>query len=197
MANRVNVSSIEAIDSFRANLILYLAKARATLEEVHAEVARTRVWVRSNQRIHWEETFKRRARQLEEAQAALFGSKMSTFRKVSTSEQMAVAKAKHSKDEAEAKLRLLRKWDRDFDNLTDPFMRSLENLGGVLADDMARAVHYLTQTLTTLDDYTGTIAPGIAESASPPSAPKTDENPASPEENPATPAAALAKGNTS
>jgi hypothetical protein len=163
MATRVNITSIEAIEIFRASLIVYLAKAEATLEEVSAEVDRTRNWVAGTQRVYWETTAKRRARALEEAKAALFESRMSLIKKVSVAEQMAVTKAKRAVEEAEAKLRVIKRWDRDFDNQTGPPARQIEKLHNVLADDMEKAVAYLSQTMQTLEAYANLRSPGLAD----------------------------------
>ncbi len=175
MATRVNVTSVEAIESFRANLIVYLSKARPTLEEVSAEVMRTRIWVQCNQRTHWEGVAKKRARDLEEAKAALFSAKMSNLREVSAAEQMAVTKAKRAAEEADEKLRVLRRWDRDFDNSTEPIARQLEKLQAVLNDDLVKAVAYLTQALKTLESYAGMIAPSIDAATGKPVEPKPAE----------------------
>jgi hypothetical protein len=168
MATRVNVTSVEAIEAFRTSLILYLSKARPTLEEVAAEVTRTRVWVQFTQRTHWDGIAKKRARALEEANAALFSAKMSNLREVSSAEQMAVTKAKRGVEEAEMKLRVLRRWDRDFDNQTEPIGRQLEKLQAVLSDDLVKALAYLTQTVNTLQSYAGMVAPSLEVPAAPP-----------------------------
>jgi hypothetical protein len=175
MATRVNVTSVEAIESFRTSLILYLNKARPTLEEVSAEVMRTRVWVQCNQRTHWEGVAKKRARDLEEAKAALFSAKMSNLREVSSAEQLAMTKAKRAAEEAEGKLRILKRWDRDFDNSTEPIARQLEKLQAVLNDDLVRAVAYLTQALNTLEAYAGMVAPSIDAATGQPVEPKPAE----------------------
>jgi hypothetical protein len=180
MATRSNVTSVEAIENFRASLILYQAKARATLEEVSAEITRTRNWVAGTQRTHWDGVANRRKRTLEEAQAALFSSKMSTIRKVTAAEQLAVAKAKRAVEEAENKLRVIKRWDRDYDNQTGPPTRQMEKLQSVLSDDLTRAIAYLTQTVATLNEYAGMIAPSLDAA---PTAP-TGEQPA--DENGAT-----------
>jgi hypothetical protein len=163
MAIRSNVTSVDAIDSFRASLIVYISKARATLEEVSSDVGRTRTWVQYHQRVFWEEEVKKRKQRLEEAQEILLSSKMSKMRQVSASEQMAVAKAKRALEEADGKLRVIKKWDREIEGLTDPLIRQMEKVHGVLADDMVKAVAHLTQTLETLHAYLGAIAPGITE----------------------------------
>jgi hypothetical protein len=153
MALRANITSVEAIESFRANLIVYLSKAKPCLEEANAEIVRTRVWLETTQRIHWEGVVKKRARELEEAKAALFSSKLSQLREVSSAEQLAVTKAKRNLDEAEAKLRIIRRWEREFENLIEPMSRKLEKMQAVLMDDLAKGTVSLAQTVETLDAY--------------------------------------------
>src|SRR5690242_19748480 len=103
MPQRANVTSVDAIRAFRTNLLVYLSKARPTLEEVSTEVMRTKMWIENNQRTHWEGQFKRRSRQLEEAKAALFSAKMSNLREATAAEQNAVTKAQQLVREAEEK----------------------------------------------------------------------------------------------
>jgi hypothetical protein len=161
MATRVNVTSVEAIEDFRTSLIIYLSKAKPALEEVAAEVGRTRVWVQYTQRSHWDGIFKRNARELEEAKAALFSAKMSNLREVSTAEQMMVVKCKQRMEAADIKLRVLKKWDRDFDTQTEPISRQLEKLHSMLHEDLINAVAYLTQTIATLQAYADMVAPTL------------------------------------
>jgi hypothetical protein len=192
MALRANITSIEAIESFRAHLIIYLSKAKPALEEVSAEIVRTRVWLQNNQRLHWEEVFKKRARQLEEAKAALFSSKMSTLHKVTAAEQLAVTKAKRALDEAESKLRTIRRWEREYENQVEPMSRKLEKMQVVLTDDLEKAVAFLAQTVQTLDAY-ARIAPSIdpqgapgasssAETAEPETKPESETEVTTPDE---------------
>ncbi len=186
MATRVNVTSVEAIESFRTSLIIYLSKARPTLDEVSSEVGRTRTWVQYTQRSHWDGIAKQKARNLEEAQAALFSAKMSNLREVSTAEQMAVVKARRAAEEVEMKLRVLKRWDRDFDSSTEPINRQLEKLQAILNDDLVKAVAYLTQTLTTLHAYAGMVAPSMDAPAGEPGAKTAEgETGASPPDGPA------------
>ena len=89
MPERANVTAVDAIADFRANLILYISKARPTLEVVTSDVQRTRVWLEGEQRNHWEAQLKRRKRQWDEAQAALFSARMSNLREESAAEVQA------------------------------------------------------------------------------------------------------------
>ncbi len=77
MPQKAHVTSVEALEAFRSSLIVYVSKARPTLEEVTADVLRTRLWLETEQRTHWEGQVRRRAKELEQAQAALFSARIS------------------------------------------------------------------------------------------------------------------------
>ena len=159
MPERAHVTSVDALESFRSNLIVYLSKARSTLEEVSAEVQRTRGWLENDQRTCWENEMRRRRRALEEAQQALFSSRISNLREVSAAEQLAVQRAKRAVEEADAKLRVVKQWNRVFDNRVDPLVKQTEKLHTVLANDMVRAVAYLAEAIATLDAYADIVPP--------------------------------------
>jgi ABC-type phosphate transport system auxiliary subunit len=171
MPERAHVTSVEALAAFRANLIVYLSKARPTLEEVSADVQRMRGWLEGEQRTHWDNELRRRRRAMEEAQQALFSSKLSRIREASAAEQMAVQRTKRALDEAEAKLRVLKQWKQVFDNRVDPLVKQMEKLQTVLAHDMVQAVAFLTQTIQTLDAYAEVAQPGGVPGAAPPGSP--------------------------
>ena len=158
MATRAKVTSVEALESFRTNLIVYLSKARPTLDEVSDEVIRTRVWLESDRRVHWEGMVRRLRQKLQDTQQAVFSAELSSLREVSTAERMAVQKAKRSFDEAEAKLALVKKWNRNFANQVMPIAKQLEKLQSVFATNLPEAISYLGQAVRTLESY-GDIAP--------------------------------------
>ena len=148
------------------NLIVYLSKARPTLEEVSADVQRVRGWLENEQRTHWENEVRRRSQALEEAQQALFSAKLSNLPRGGRSEQMVVHRAKRALDEADAKLRVVKQWSRVFGNRVDPLVKQMEKLHTVLANDMVQAVAFLTQAIQTLDAY-AEIAPPAAAGPAP------------------------------
>ena len=166
MPEKAHVSSIEAIEAFRTTLILYLSKARPTLDEVSADVQRMRMWLEDEQRSHWEHEVQRRRRALQEAQQALFSARLSSFREESSAEQMAVHRTKRECEAAEDKLKLVKKWDRDFDGRVDPLVKQMEKLHTVLANDMVQALAYLTRLIEVLTDY-ASLKPAPAPGASP------------------------------
>src|SRR5947207_7746569 len=153
MEQRAQVTSVEAIEAFRSCLILFLSKARPALEEVMNEVVRTRAWLQTDQRVHWEKENKVKRRELEQAQAELFSARVSNLQEASALQQMAVQRAQRAVQHAEDKLRLLKKWERELDNRSEPLLKLVEQLHGFLSTDMVRAVAFLTEMIKTLQAY--------------------------------------------
>jgi site-specific recombinase XerD len=165
MPERAHVTSVEALESFRAHLIVYLTKARSTLEEVSADVQRLRSWLDNDQRTHWDNEARRRSQALQEAQQALFSAKLSTFREAGSVEQLMVHRAKRALEEADAKQRVVKQWHRVFDNRADPLVKQMEKLHTVLTSDMVQAVAFLGQAVSTLEAYARIAPPTAAEPA--------------------------------
>jgi hypothetical protein len=162
MPDRAHVTSVEALESFRAHLIVYLSKARPTLDEVSSDVQRIQGWLENEQRTHWENELRRRSRALQEAQQALFSANLSNLRDASAAEQLAVQRAKRALEEADAKLRVMKQWSRVFGNRVDPLVKQMEKLHTVLANDMVQAVAFLTQAIQTLGAYAEVAPPPAA-----------------------------------
>jgi hypothetical protein len=153
MPQQAQVRSLEAIEAFRSHLIVYLSQARPALEEVSAEVLRTRSWIENEQRMFWEGQVKRRIKALEQAQQAVFSSRLGMLKKESAADQMELHRAKRALEEAESKLRVLKKWAREFDTRVQPLLKQTEKLHTVLSNDMVQAVTSLSQTINTLAAY--------------------------------------------
>ena len=153
MAEHAHVRSVDAIETFRAELIAYLSKTRPILEDACDEVSRTREWLQNDRRLYWEMQARRRERVLEDAQQALFSAKLSNLRDVRTAEQMAVMKARQAAEEAHGKLRKIRKWTRDFDNKLLPLVKELEHLRSLLGTDLPKAALHLGQVIKALEAY--------------------------------------------
>ena len=175
MAERAQVTSVEAIESFRVSLILYLGKARPTVEEVSNEVLRTRDWLQHDRRRYWEHELHVRGRRLEEAQQELFSAMLSKLQSVKAEQQRELHEAKRALDEAGAKLAMLKKWDRELDNRSQPLLKLVDQLLGFMTGDLVKAVAYLAQAVKTLDAYAGIALPGA--STGPAAGSSTDPTP--------------------
>lgn len=153
MAETAHITSIDALEAFRTALVVYVSKARPTVEEVSSDILRMRLWLQNDQRMFLEGLVKRRLRELEQAQQALFSKRVAVIKQENSAEQMAVQRAKRNLDEAEAKLRKVKNWNREFDSRVEPLVKQLEKLHSVLTVDMLQAQHSLAQRVSTLQAY--------------------------------------------
>src|SRR5580704_9236915 len=162
MPDRAHVTSLDAVKAFKSNLIVYLSKARPTLEEIGSEILRLRLWLQNDAITHWEGELRRRSRKLEDAQQALFSARIASLRDPTSAEVMAVTRAKRAVDEAELKLRTIRRWTRNFDSQVEPMAKQLEKLQTLLSEEMLRALAFLTKAIGSLDAYANIAAPSIS-----------------------------------
>src|SRR5579871_1246813 len=178
MADRAQITSFEAIEAFRSDLINYLSKARPALEEVSNEVLRAKQWMQNDQRRHWEGEMKARGKKLERAKSELFSVSMSKFQEVSAAQQLLVQRAKKAVEEAQEKLVMLKKWDREIDNRAEPLVKQVDQFQSFVATEMPRAIAYLSEAIKTLEAYAE-----VRMGGRPAATAKTEEQP--PEAGPA------------
>lgn len=152
-APQAQVTSVEALEAFRAQLVVYLAQMRPALDEITNEVLRTRSWLEDDRRRHWQQEYRLRSRQLEDARQELFTASMSNLGDPTSFQQMAVQRAQREMRLVEEKLAVIKKWDRDLDNKSAPLVKQMEQLHGFLSVEMDRAVAYLDQAIRALDAY--------------------------------------------
>lgn len=174
MPEQVRVTSFDALESFRASLIVFITKANRSVDEVRDEVRRTRLWLQHDQRLQWEGEVHRWEKKLDQAEQELMSARMSGLRETVTMQQAAVNRAKRALAESGDKLRRVKLWNRDFDGLAEPLTKRLDGLREYLDHDMPKSVTYLVQAIRTLEAYAGPDAP--ENKPSKPSAPAETEN---------------------
>lgn len=178
MPDRAKITSLEALEEFRGSLIVYLERAARAVNEIEDEVASTRLWLEHDRRTHWTEQLRRRTADVDRRQQELFSARMSTVQADTRVEQMALQKARHALAEAEAKVAVIRKYSRDYDNRVGPLAKEVDRVRGVLTNDMRQAVALLTQTIKTLAEYAELKPAGEAPVGS--AAPPPEDAPAAP-----------------
>lgn len=175
MADRARVTSLEAIEAFRNQMILFRERAGRILDEVTEHLSRTRNWLEQDRATHWQHEIRRLQRELEQRQQELFSARLSPFRDTPLAEQMAVQRVRQALESARDRARRVRFWQQQFEPRIQPLARQIEKLRGHLHQDLARALAYLTEIHRTLAAY-AEVEPG---SASPPaSAPPPPAEPA-------------------
>jgi chromosome segregation ATPase len=153
MDSQARVGSIDAIGAFRATLIRYAERARRALDDVTGEVKRTRGWLESEQRQKWEAEFRRRARQLEQAEQELFSARLSALRQDKSVQQLAVKKARRALTEAEEKLAVLKRWRQAYDSRVEALAKQLESLQDTLSRQVPQGIVSLGNSIRYLQDY--------------------------------------------
>ena len=113
---------------------------------------------------------KRLRKQLEQAEAELFTSRLSAMTSHSAARQMAVTRLRRKVRESEERAKVLQKWIRNYDSLVEPLLKKLDGMQHFAAHDLPKAVATLAQAERTLDDYTrlapegkGGAGPGEAD----------------------------------
>ena len=155
---QLDSGSVAALESFRAALLVFLTHARASVDEARGDVLRTRLWLENDQTRHWENQLRVRGLVLERAQAEMFGARMSKFGGDVQEKQAAVRRAKLALAEAEEKMKLLKKSERELDHDSEPLLKQVEKLQGFLSGDMGLAVVQLNEFIKVLEAYAGVAA---------------------------------------
>ena len=168
------ITSFEALESFRSALIVFLASGRRSADEVVEQVRRVRLWLQQDQRFHWEQQIRKRQKALDTAQQELFSARLSGLKTSTTAKEMQVRKAKEAVAEAEAKLRNVKRWSRDYDSMVDPLVKRLQGLRYYLDYELPKGVHFLDEVQKTLESYVSAPPPPSGTPGPPPSAPSPE-----------------------
>ena len=177
MSGFAQVRSIDAIDAFRAHLVVYLDKARPLVDEISGDLRRMQLWLESDRLQYWQRETLRRTRVLEAAQQALLSARIATFREATPLEQNAVHAARRALEEAQDKLRVLKRWIREFGPQTESLSRQIGAVDFVLSQDLPRAIAFLTETVRLLEDYSDRHPPLTPPPTPPGPAPETQPPP--------------------
>ena len=159
MADQARISNLDAIESFRSALIVFISKTRQTLDAAQDAVKKTRGWLQTEQPQYWSSQIRMHQKRLEQAQQELLSARMSDFIDNPTVQQMAVRKARYALEEAEVKLQRAKAWARDYDRTVDPLARKLDGLRDYIESDLTLAVSHLTEIQKILDAYNESSAP--------------------------------------
>src|SRR5260370_16358157 len=133
MPQKAHVSSLEMLESFRSSLLVFLSQARPALEEVSADVLRARLWLENDQLSHWQNEIRRRRKELEQAQQSLFSARLGILRQETSAEQLLVHRVKRAVEAAGLKLRIVKKWNREYDGGPQPLPQPPQNLPSLLS----------------------------------------------------------------
>lgn len=153
MADQAKVSSIDALEAFRADLIRFVENARAALEDAEGEVRRTKIWLDGDRTAHWTRQMKLRIKQLDQAEADSHNAHITRPDESHVSLKLAMVRAKRRVVEAEEKLRVLKHWRLHFDNRATPLVRRLSPAFFMVCKHLPEGIHALDETIKALQAY--------------------------------------------
>ncbi|MBE7497625.1 MAG: hypothetical protein HS117_21980 [Verrucomicrobiaceae bacterium] len=167
MADQARISNLDAIDSFRSALIVFIEKARQALDAAQDAVKKTRGWLQTEQPQFWMAQIKMRQKKLDQAQAELMSARLSEFIDSPTVQQMAVRKCRYALEEAQQKLERTKAWARDYDRSIDPLARKLDGLRNFIEEDLTLAVAHLSEIQRLIAAYNESSAPAASPAPAP------------------------------
>src|SRR3974390_239092 len=112
-----------------------------------------------------------RSKKLERAKAELFSVSMSKLQEVSSVQQLLMHRAEQACDEAQGKLAMLKKWDRELENRSEPLVKQVDQFQSFVTSEMPKAIAYLNQVIRTLEAYADVRMGGAGDAAIPPETP--------------------------
>jgi hypothetical protein len=167
MSNQARISSIDALEAFRAELIHYIEKARVALEDMTGEARRTRTWLDVDRTQYWAAQIKKLTKQLHQAEEELYSANLTNPQASNALQKMAVARAQRKLDEATAKMRVTKHWRQIYDNRTGPLLRQLEPMFFRVGQHLPKAVHSLGESIKLLQAYAESSRPSQAQAPPP------------------------------
>lgn len=159
MSDQVKISSIDALEAFRADLIQYIAKARVALEDMEGDVRRTQTWLDTDRAQHWAGQMKLWTKHLHQAEQELYSANLTNPQAANAFQKMAVLKAKRKLDEAEDKMRVVKKWRQSFENRATPLLRQLDPMFFLVGQQLPKGVFALGESIKALQAYAEKNAP--------------------------------------
>ncbi len=159
MSEQAKISSIDALESFRADLIQYIAKARVALEDMEGDVRRTQTWLDTDRKQHWERELKNGMKKLHQAEQELYSANLTNPRAANAFQKMAVLKARRNVEKAEHKIRVVKKWRDSFENRATPLLRQLDPMFHLVGQHLPKGVHSLGESIKALQAYAEKSAP--------------------------------------
>lgn len=153
LADRANISDIEALEEFRAVLVLFSERLGAVINEVSEEVKRTRIWLETEQKMALQQAMKRHQRDMQQLEAEMFTARLSKLKQAKTGQQMLINSKRRHMRELEETMRKLAGWQRNFDTVVEIEARKVDKLRHFIDIDMKKANTFLTESVKQLSAY--------------------------------------------
>jgi hypothetical protein len=161
VADGANVTSIEAMIRFKAALQEFAEDAGRALSEAQSDVQRTVAWLQNDRMAHWQRELKKRTEKLNQAKAELFRKQLESndTRTSAVVERKHVAKCQHLVDEAEEKIKAVKRWRGVLEREYMLFKAQCSQVAGIVAADVPITVARMEKMIAALQSYVALAAP--------------------------------------
>ncbi|RUL89336.1 hypothetical protein [Tautonia sociabilis] len=162
MAGQARVNSIEALSRFRAALVEFAEGARNALGGIDIELRRVRDWLEHDQPRYWKSQIRLWDQRMVEARSSLHRKNLQRtdgFVPDVSQEKEALRMCKQRIEEAERKLRAIRRWVPQFQHALAEYHGRTRALSDAASIDVERMLAMLDRMILSLEAYVGTAPP--------------------------------------
>lgn len=156
------VRSISALEDFKAILANFESEAKEALAVTDMAVRRSLEWFQHDLLKQWQSEFRRREEAVTNARAELERCRMQSFGDRTpdcTDQKVALKKAQMRLEEAEYKIKAVKKWSRILEEEVGEYRGPSQELGNIIAGELPKAAADLNRMLNALAAYMSVEAP--------------------------------------
>ena len=163
MAEFAKVTSLDALREFKASIAEFAELAGLALSEAQSDVQRTIWWLQHDQAAHWQREIKKRTEKLNQAKAELFKKQLESndTRTSAVVERKNVTRAQNALDEADEKLKRVKKWHQILEREQLLFRAGCGQVSGAVAGDLPVALGRMDKMISSLEAYISIPAPAF------------------------------------
>ena len=153
--NSANISSPEVIRMFRAQFIEFDSSCVNEIEGVRGDVQRTLNWLEGEQKTYWRTQLTKREEAVLVAKSQYTFAKHGgpTGRQSAEEQRIAWKRAQRAKEEAEDKLKKIKRWSNTINQQVIKELKPIEVLASNLSAITPKAIMRLDEMLDNLDIY--------------------------------------------
>jgi hypothetical protein len=165
MNGQASVHSIAALEEFKAALIKFMTEMRESLSVTDMQVRRGLDWFQHDLLKDWQSEVRKREDAVTDARVDLERCRMQKFGDRTpdcTDQRVALKKAQARLEEAEQKVKAVKKWSKVLQDEAEEFLGLSQELSNVLAGETPKGAHDLKRMIDALYAYIQTTAPSGA-----------------------------------
>lgn len=166
-----DVRSIAAVEDLRTALARYGSAVNDAMAELELEIRRSLDWVEHDSLQAWKLEHERRSRKVERATAELASARIAAYDERApaiTDHRVALRRAKERLEEAEEKIKTVRRWTRKVHEEVDDFRGPQQQFAELAATTIPAGLAELERMIAALQAYVDTPVADRPVEAQPP-----------------------------